>query len=155
MISKDISRTIRDRTNLETRMRITRFLPPDDKFYSCSSIKECHPLPPSPLPPPPPKKKYIHNYDNLYTTRGPWATTLTLMYSYDGYIQPKYGKCCTKENLTFRLLWQLIKFSSLDSIYMVVRRLLKESYSKKKKKKLLSKYLKSVRNKGILSLFPL
>ena len=32
-----------------------------------------------------------------YRTRGPWATTLTWMYSYKGYIQPKYCKCCMQE----------------------------------------------------------
>ena len=49
-------------------------------------------------------------------TRGPWATTLTWMYSYDGYIQPKYMycKCCMQEKLTFRLPWKLIQFNSLD-----------------------------------------
>ena len=30
-------------------------------------------------------------------TRGPWATTLTWTYSYEGYIQPKYCKCCMQE----------------------------------------------------------
>ena len=50
------------------------------------------------------------------------------MYSYEGYIQPKYRKCCVQEKLTFRLPWQLIKFNSLDLIHMVVRRLLKEHY---------------------------
>ena len=33
-----------------------------------------------------------------------------------------------QEKLTFRLSWQLIKFSSLDLIHMVVRELLKERY---------------------------
>ena len=33
-------------------------------------------------------------------TRGPWATTLTWMYSYEGYIQPKYCKCCMQERIT-------------------------------------------------------
>ena len=45
-------------------------------------------------------------------------------------IQPKYCKCCMQEKLTFRLPWQLIKFSSLDLIYMAVRGLLKEHYCK-------------------------
>ena len=63
-------------------------------------------------------------------TRGPWATTLTWMYSYEGYIQPKYCKCCMQEKWTFRLPWQQIKFSSLDLIHMVVRGLLKEHYCK-------------------------
>ena len=36
------------------------------------------------------------------------------MYSYEGYIQPKYCKCCMQEKVAFRLPWQLIKFSSLD-----------------------------------------
>ena len=35
-----------------------------------------------------------------------------------------------QENLTFRLPWQLIKFSSLDLIHMVIRGLLKEQYCK-------------------------
>ena len=35
-----------------------------------------------------------------------------------------------QEKLTFRLPWQLIKFSSLDLIHMVVRGLLKEHYCK-------------------------
>ena len=39
---------------------------------------------------------------------------LTWMYSYDGYIRPKYCKCCMQEKLTFRLPWQLIKSNSLD-----------------------------------------
>ena len=52
------------------------------------------------------------------------------MYSYEGYIQPKYCKCCTQEKLTVRLPWQLIKFSSLDLIHMVVRGLLKKHYCK-------------------------
>ena len=34
------------------------------------------------------------------------------------------------DSLTFRLPWQLIKFSSLDLIHMVVRGLLKEHYCK-------------------------
>ena len=51
---------------------------------------------------------------------------LTWMYSYEGYIQPKYCKSCMQEKLTFRL----IKFSSLDFIHMVVRGLLKEHYCK-------------------------
>ena len=40
-----------------------------------------------------------------FKTRGPWATTLTWMYSYDGYIQPKYCKCCVQEkiNLSFAM----------------------------------------------------
>ena len=67
---------------------------------------------------------------NLRKTRGPWATTLTWMYSYEGYIQPKYCKCCMQEKLTFRLPWQLIKVSSLDLIHMVVRGPLKEHYCK-------------------------
>ena len=33
--------------------------------------------------------------------RGPWATMLTWMYSYEGYIEPKYCKCCMQEKLTF------------------------------------------------------
>ena len=52
------------------------------------------------------------------------------MYSYESYIQPKYGKFCMQEKLTFRLPWQLIKFSSLHLIYIVVRGLLKEHYCK-------------------------
>ena len=55
---------------------------------------------------------------------------LTWMYSYEGYIQPKYCKCCMQEKLTFGLPWQLIKFSSLDLIHMAVRGLLKEHYCK-------------------------
>ena len=55
---------------------------------------------------------------------------LTWMYSYEGYIQPKYCKCCMQEKLTFHLPWQLIKFSSLDIIHIVVRGLLKEHYCK-------------------------
>ena len=43
-----------------------------------------------------------------------------------GYIQLKYCKCCMQEKLTFHLPWQLIKFSSLDLIHMVVRGLLEE-----------------------------
>ena len=35
-----------------------------------------------------------------------------------------------QEKLPFRLPWQLIKFSSLDLIHMVVRGLLKEHYCK-------------------------
>ena len=50
------------------------------------------------------------------------------MYSYEGYIQPKYYECCMQEKLTLRFPWQLIKFSSLDLFHMVVRRLLKEHY---------------------------
>ena len=42
-------------------------------------------------------------------TIGPWGTTLTWMYSYDGYIQPKYCKCYMQEKLIFRLPRQLIK----------------------------------------------
>ena len=64
--------------------------------------------------------------DNL--TRGPWATKLAWMYSYEGYIQPKYCKCCMQEKLTFHLPWHGI--SSLDLIHMVVRGLLKEHYCK-------------------------
>ena len=52
------------------------------------------------------------------------------MYSYEGYIQKQYCKCCMQEKLTFLLPWQLIKFSSLDLIHMVVRGLLKEHYCK-------------------------
>ena len=63
-------------------------------------------------------------------TRGPWATKLTWMYSYEGYIQPKYCECCMREKLTFRLPRQVNKFSSLDFIHMVVRGLLKEHYCK-------------------------
>ena len=55
---------------------------------------------------------------------------LTWMYSYEGYIQPKYCKCCMQEKSTFHLPWQLIKFSSLYLIRMVVRGLLKEHYCK-------------------------
>ena len=50
----------------------------------------------------------------IRSTRGPWATTLTWMYRYDGYIQPKYCTCCMQEKSTFRLPWQLSKFKSLD-----------------------------------------
>ena len=32
------------------------------------------------------------NQNNTKKNRGPWATMLTWMYSYDGYIQPKYCK---------------------------------------------------------------
>ena len=46
---------------------------------------------------------------------GPQRSTI-----YEDYIQPKYCKCCM----------QLIKFSSLDLIHMVVRGLLKEPYFK-------------------------
>ena len=74
--------------------------------------------------------EFLGNTHNITLTRGPWATTLALMYSYEGYIQPKYCKCCMQEKLTFCLPWQLIKFSSLDLIYMVVRGLLKEHYYK-------------------------
>ena len=59
-------------------------------------------------------------------TRGPWATMLSWMYSYDGYIQSKYCQCCMQEKLNFCLPLQLIKFSSLDLIHMFVRGLLKE-----------------------------
>ena len=52
------------------------------------------------------------------------------MYSYEGYIQPKYCKSCMQEKLTFHLPWQLIKFSSLDLFHVVVRGLLKEHYCK-------------------------
>ena len=50
------------------------------------------------------------------------------MYSYEGYIEPKYCKCCMQEKLTFCLPWKLIKYSSLDLIHMVFRRLHKEYY---------------------------
>ena len=63
-------------------------------------------------------------------TRGPSATTLIWMFSYEGYILTKYCKCCMQEKLTFHLPWQLIKRSSLDLIHMVVRGLLKEHYCK-------------------------
>ena len=49
---------------------------------------------------------------------------------YEGYIQPKYCKCCMQKKLTFRLPWQLIKLSSLDLIHMVVRGLHKKHYCK-------------------------
>ena len=55
---------------------------------------------------------------------------LTWMYSYEDYIQPKYCKCCMQEQLTFHVPWQLIMFSSLDLIHMVVRGLLTEHYCK-------------------------
>ena len=55
-----------------------------------------------------------------------------------------------QEKLTFRLPWQLIKFSSLDLIHMVVRGLLKEHYCKA-----FVKIPKTDRNKGLLSLFPI
>ena len=45
-------------------------------------------------------------------------------------IQPKYCKNCMQEKLTFHLPWQLIKFSSLGLIHLVVRGLLKEHYCK-------------------------
>ena len=63
-------------------------------------------------------------------TRGPWATTLTWMYSYEGYIQPKYCKCCMQENLAFHLPRPPIKFSDLDKIHMVGRGLLQKHFSK-------------------------
>ena len=50
----------------------------------------------------------LHTWNSFRNkiTRGPRATTLTWMYSYEGYIQPKNWKCCTQEKLTFRLPWQ-------------------------------------------------
>ena len=93
----------------------------------------------------------IYWNNRLYDkTRGPWATTLIWMYSYEGYIQPKFCKCCMQEKLTFHLPWQLIKFSCLDLFIWLL-----EDYSRNITVKLLSKYLKSIRNKGLLSLFPL
>ena len=38
----------------------------------------------------------------VYNTRGPWATTLTWMYSYQGYIQPKLLHA-RKINLSFAM----------------------------------------------------
>ena len=73
---------------------------------------------------------YISLRKKTTKNRGPSATTLTWMYNYEGYIQPKYCKCCMQEKLTFRLPWQPIKFSSLDLIHMVVRGLLKTHYCK-------------------------
>ena len=63
-------------------------------------------------------------------TRGPWATTLTWIYSYEGYIQPKYCKCCMQENLAFQLPWPPIQISGLDKIHMVGRGLLQKHFSK-------------------------
>ena len=96
--------------------------------------------------------KFKNNFYDVIRlkTRGPSATMLTWIYSYGGYIQPKYCKCCMQEKLTFRLPWQLIKFSILDLIHIVVRGLLKEHYCS-----FCQKYLKSDRNKGLFSLFPL
>ena len=56
-----------------------------------------------------------------------------LVYSYEGYILPKYCKCCMQEKFTIRLPWQLIKFSSLDLSHML------EDYSRNITVKLLSK----------------
>ena len=42
---------------------------------------------------------FIHT--SMKQTRGPLARTLTWMFSYEGYIQPKYCKCWMQENLTF------------------------------------------------------
>ena len=60
----------------------------------------------------------------IETTRGPWATTLTWMYSCEGYIQPKYCKCCMQENLAFHFPWPAIKISDVDKIHMNHRGLL-------------------------------
>ena len=65
----------------------------------------------------------------MFKTRGPWATTLTWMYNYEDYIQPKYCKAC-KKKLTFRLPRRLLKFRRLDLIHINVRGLLKEHYCK-------------------------
>ena len=43
------------------------------------------------------------SYTEQLKTRGPWATTLNWMHSYDGYIQPTYCKRCMQEKLTFHL----------------------------------------------------
>ena len=72
----------------------------------------------------------VKSWSFTHETVGPLAIRLTWMYSYEGYNQPKYCKCCMQEKLTFHLPWQLIKFSSLDLIHMVVRGLLKEHYCK-------------------------
>ena len=38
-----------------------------------------------------------HRLGTVSKTRGPWATTLIWMYSYERYIQPKYCKRCMQE----------------------------------------------------------
>ena len=52
---------------------------------------------------------YITRLPGLHITRGPWDTTLTWIFSFEGYIQPKYNRCCMQEKSIFRLPWQLIK----------------------------------------------
>ena len=53
---------------------------------------------------------------------GPECTAMKAIFS--------QNTVCMQEKSTFRLPWQLIKFSSLDLIHVVVRGLLKQHYCK-------------------------